>query len=370
MPRLGTPKGLFSLRTASAFKFSPIFAVMREVAFLRNNKDKWDEFEDLLEANAAGKTKPNPDKLAGLFIEVTDDLSYARTFYPESKTKGYLNQLASKVHLRIYANKREHWTRMIDFWKWDVPLAMHSSMKELLLAFCMTVIFILVGVVSTSNDESFARLVMGDGYINMTIDNIRQGDPMGVYAHSEMFDMFARIFMNNLLVMLRMFAMGLFLSFGTIAMLFFNGIMLGTFHTLLYQYGVLGVSLYTVYIHGAIEIPAMILSAAAGLAMGNSILFPRTYTRMASFQRGAVKGLKIAVGLVPFIFAAAVLESFVTRYYQTSIVLNLIIVFSTLGFMVWYFVLYPFKVYRKDLIRQAELVKKHPPAYKAVSSEQ
>ena len=75
---------------------------MREITFLKEQSNKWQEFEKLLNEKHA-----NPKKLAALFIEVTDDLSYARTHYPTSKTAQYLNGLAARVHQEIYKNKKE-----------------------------------------------------------------------------------------------------------------------------------------------------------------------------------------------------------------------------------------------------------------------
>ncbi|MCZ7612834.1 MAG: hypothetical protein M5T52_04650 [Ignavibacteriaceae bacterium] len=75
---------------------------MREVTFLKKNADKWKEFETFL----SSKENINPDKLAALFIELTDDLSYSRTFFPESKTTQYLNSLTARVHQSIYKSKK------------------------------------------------------------------------------------------------------------------------------------------------------------------------------------------------------------------------------------------------------------------------
>ncbi len=60
---------------------------MREASFVKRNKKKWSLFESVLEK----KTQISPDKLSDLYIEITDDLSYAKTFYPQSNTEKYLN---------------------------------------------------------------------------------------------------------------------------------------------------------------------------------------------------------------------------------------------------------------------------------------
>jgi hypothetical protein len=75
---------------------------MREVAFIKQNKEKWLEFEQAI----FGKAKKNPDEMASLYIHLVNDLSYAQTYYPNSKTVVYLNYLASQIYQKIYKTKR------------------------------------------------------------------------------------------------------------------------------------------------------------------------------------------------------------------------------------------------------------------------
>ena len=65
---------------------------MRETKFIQQNKEKWQEFESFLD----GQYK-DADKLSNLFIQVTDDLSYSRTFYPNRSVRVYLNGLAQQT---------------------------------------------------------------------------------------------------------------------------------------------------------------------------------------------------------------------------------------------------------------------------------
>ena len=73
---------------------------MKEITFLKQNHEKWLQFEALLNS----KERHNPDALADLFIRITDDLSWAHTFYPGSNTEKYLNDLAAQIHQEIYKN--------------------------------------------------------------------------------------------------------------------------------------------------------------------------------------------------------------------------------------------------------------------------
>ncbi|MCS6821007.1 MAG: stage II sporulation protein M [Microscillaceae bacterium] len=317
---------------------------MKEAVFIKKNAEKWRNFEK--ELRNTPHSSINPDTLAHLFIEVTNDLAYARTYYPRSKTTHYLNNLATQLHLSIYKNKKEKTNRFISFWLYELPIILYETRKLILLSFLFFLAAVLIGFVSTAHDDTFVRLILGDDYVNQTLENIRCNDPMAIYKSMRPTTMFLGITFNNIMVAFNAFTYGLLLSVGTVYILTFNGIMLGAFQFFFYQKGLLITSLLTIWIHGTLEIWAIIIAGAAGLTLGNSILFPETYSRLDSFKRGAVRGVKMVIGLVPIFIIAGFLESFVTRLTEMPTLLKLLIIFSSLAFNIFYFIVYPQKVYQ------------------------
>ena len=316
---------------------------MREVAFLKRNAEKWKEIEVFL----SSKEKVNPDKLADRFIELTDDLSYSRTFYPESKTTQYLNSLAAKVHQSIYKSKKERKERFIQFWKYESPLIFYKHRREIFISLAIFVVAMLIGIVSSAGDSGFVRLIMGDSYVNMTLENIDKGDPMAVYKQMNGIDMFLGITFNNIRVSFIAFMFGLLISFGTAWILLSNGIMLGAFQYFFHIHGLLLQSVLVIWIHGTLEISSIIIAGGAGITLGNSILFPGTYSRKQSFMIGAKDGIKMIVSLIPIFITAGFLEAFVTRHTGMPVILSLAIILGSLTFVVWYFFIYPWKLVKK-----------------------
>jgi len=310
---------------------------MREAAFVKNNKEKWQLFEDVLDK----KQEISPDKLSDLYIELTDDLSYAKTFYPKSNTVVYLNSIASTAHLKIYRNKKEGENRILSFFKTEFPLEFYKYQKQLLIAFSVFALFSLVGAFSAANDVDFVRLILGDNYINMTLENIEKGDPMAVYKKANEIDMFIGITINNIRVAGIAFLFGIFFSIGTLFVLMKNGIMLGSFLYFFYDKGLLWESSRTIWIHGTIEISVIIIAGCAGLVLGNGILFPKTYSRLDSFKQSVKAGLKIMLSTVPFFIIAGFLEGFVTRQTQMPDWLAILIIASSLFLIIYYYVIYP-----------------------------
>lgn len=316
---------------------------MREAAFAKQNKDKWLQFESVLRNNIT----MDPDELSELYIEVTDHLSYAQTFYPKSNTLKYLNGLSLIAHQKIYKTQRESRTRFITFFTKEFPLFFAQYHRQLLIVFLTFLLFSIVGAYSAATDGNFVRLIMGDGYVNMTIDNIENDDPMGVYKKMGEVEMFIGITLNNIRVALYAFLFGIFLGLGTLFIMMRNAVMLGSFQYFFFEYGVGWESIRTIWIHGTIEISVIIIAGCAGLVLGNSILFPKTYTRVQSFVRGVKDGLKIMLSTIPFFIIAGFLEGFVTRHTEMPDWLAISIIGSSLTLIVWYYVLYPMLLKRK-----------------------
>lgn len=315
---------------------------MRESAFVKANISKWEEFENLI----AAKAKKDPDQLADLFVQLTDDLSYAQTHYPKSDITVYLNNLSTKVHQYIYRNKKERKNRFAEFWRIELPKIFWEHRKEFRSALLFFVAACLIGAFSAANDDAFVRLILGDQYVNMTLNNIERGVPLGVYGEMAQADMFMYITFNNIRVSFIAFALGIAASIGTVYALFNNGVMLGSFQYFFYSKGLLMTSLLTIWIHGTIEIISIIMAGGAGLIMGNSLLFPGTYTRLESLKKGALTGAKVVLGLVPMFILAGFLESFVTRLFGMPDIVKALIIFGSLAFMIYYIILYPRKLFK------------------------
>ncbi len=324
---------------------------MREAAFVKQNKDKWVAFEEALDS----KRQLTPDQLSDLYIEITDHLSYAKTFYPNSNTQLYLNAIASQAHQKIYKTKRESNNRIVRFWQTEFPLMFAAHHRELLISFLVFGFFCLVGAFSAANDGDFVRSILGDGYVNMTLDNIEKGDPMAVYKEMGEFNMFLGITINNIKVALFAFALGIFLGIGTLWVLLRNGLMLGSFQYFFYDKGLFWESARTIWIHGTIEISVIIIAGCAGLVMANGILFPGTYSRLVAFKRGVKSGLKIVISTIPFFIVAGFLEGFVTRHTEMPDWLAIAIILGSLSLIIFYYVIYPH-----------QLNKKHSDAAKAI----
>jgi uncharacterized membrane protein SpoIIM required for sporulation len=317
---------------------------MREVAFIKQNKEKWLDFEQAI----FGKSKKNPDEMASLYIHLVNDLSYAQTYYARSTTVIYLNYLASQLYQKIYKTKREDKNRFVYFFSTEVPLLVYQYRRYLVYSFLMFFCCVLIGVISAKYDSDFVRLILGDGYVNMTLDNIKEGNPVAVYKSGSNWGSSIGITLNNLYVGARCYVYGIFLGIGTFYVMLQNSIMLGSFQYFFYQQGVFWESVRGIWIHGSMEIFGIVIESTAGFILGASILFPKTYSRMNSLKIGFKNSFKIFLSTIPFTIAAGFLEGFITRYsIDMPHWLSVFIILSTLSLISFYYLIFPFIVHKK-----------------------
>jgi uncharacterized membrane protein SpoIIM required for sporulation len=334
---------------------------LREALFIKKNRERW------LKNQAA--PAEDADEMAKDFTQLVDDLAYAKTFYPSSKVTQFINTEASRIYLDIYKNRKEESNRLVTFWKYDLPLTIRKHHGTLLFSFIIFIIFWAVGFFISRNDETVARAVLGDGYIDMTQENINNGNPFGVYESGNPVLSWLGLMINNIKVSLRFYVEGIFCGVITLYDLSGEAVRLGVFHQYFSSRGLGPQVFMVVFVHGTLELTALIVAAAAGLVLGKSFLFPGTIRRLDALKKGAKDGVKMVIGLMPVFALAAFFEGFVTRLYNNgfylgsklkgikifdlSIVTTAIVLISLL-FVIQYFIVYPILLSKKMAVQLNE----------------
>lgn len=309
---------------------------MKETRFIAQNKEKWREAETLLKSPVK-----DPEKLSNLFIQVVDDLSYSRTYYPNRSVRVYLNKIARQYFSIIYGHRKEKHNQIKVFWLDELPQIILHSKRQLVTSLLVFLLSFSIGVFSSYKDPQFVRTILGDDYVTMTDKNIQSGDAMAVYKQSHQVDMFLGITFNNLMVAFRTYVLGIFLAIGTLASLLYNGIMVGCFQYYFVERGLFVESSLTIWLHGTLEISSIILAGGAGLTLGSGLIFPGTYSRLQSLQRSGIRSLKLMLGIAPVFVLAAIIESFLTRYTDAPTFLKLLLILLSAVYIIGYFVIYP-----------------------------
>jgi len=335
---------------------------MKETRFIAQNKEKWQESENLL-----GNSIKDPEKLSSLFTQVIDDLSYSRTYYPNRSVRVYLNKIAREYFSHIYSHHKSGRNAFKHFWLDELPQIVYHSRKALSISLVIFLLSASIGIFSSMNDSQFASTILGESYVAMTKANIEKGDPMAVYKEGHQVDMFLGITYNNLMVAFRTYVFGVFLSIGTIAILLYNGVMVGCFQFFFFERGLFAESALAIWLHGTLEISSIIIAGGAGLTLGSGLLFPGTYSRLQAFQITAMRSLKLMLGISPIFILAAIIESFLTRYTDVPDMVRLLLILLSAFFILGYFVYYPWMKSRKGFDQPLAEVKLPPGLEEPVS---
>lgn len=262
---------------------------MKETAFIQRNVERWRETEKIIQPGS----NIEPDRLHDLFIQLTDDLSFARTYFNGSQTNIYLNEMAAKTYHLIYKNKKIKNNRILEFWKYDYPLLTLKYRAFIITSLAIFILSFSIGWLSSIYDTGFTRLILSDKYVNMTSENIKSGDPFAVYKSMNQADGFFAIAFNNIYISFLAFVGGMLFTFGTVFLILRNGVMLGAFLLLFWQKGLLPEALSVIFIHGTLEIFSIIVAGASGFLLGTRIVITGTHGRLRSFMDGARDGVML-----------------------------------------------------------------------------
>ena len=330
---------------------------MRESKFIEQNEADWRQLELILDE---GKIA-DADEIGRLFEKVSGDLAYARTYYPNRSIRVYLNDLTQKVLDKFVKKKRPFRPKdIVDFYRKTLPYEIYKERHAFITSFVIFLLAFVIGWLSSVYVPEFTNLILGDSYVDKTMGNINDGDPMRIYKDKYKGGMFMHITLNNIKVSFNTYILGILGGVGTVYILLLNGIMVGTFQYFFYSKGLFLTSFLTIWCHGTIEISAIILAGAAGLILGKGLLFPKTLSRTASLVLSAKKSLTIILSLVPLFVIAGFLESFVTRLTWLPIFAKALIIIFSLAFILSVYVFNPIIRARKGLYAESDTVVEPP----------
>lgn len=214
----------------------------------------------------------------------------------------------------------------------------------MLLSFSIFAFFAIIGIILALQSTDNIISTLGADYVEMTIENIKKGVPTDVYGKANAENMFLGITYNNISIALKTYGWGIIPILGPGFVMMQNGIMLGEFQTLFFKFGVGFESMTAIWIHGTLEISALIISGAASLALGMGWVFPSTFSRSESLKRSGLRSIKILITTIPLLLMAGFFESFITRHTEFPLFVKLSIIFGSLAFILFYYVYIPYRI--------------------------
>ena len=292
---------------------------MKQRVFEEQRSARWDEFAALVDRLDAstGRRRATVDRTAFAdfperYRELCRDLAVASERHYSLRLLDRLNRLALDGHRILYTRDSNIALRSVRFFAWDFPRAVRRDGLAVAIA---TALFLVPGLVVAAMIAWSPELVysvipggqvqefeeMYDPAARVLGENRDAGTDMA---------MFGFYIMNNIGIAFRAYASGLIFGLGSVFVLVQNGFLLGGVAAHLVSIGFTVTFASFVIGHGAFELTAIVLSGAAGLRLGWSLIAPGARTRWASLRQAASETVTIVYGVFAMLVVAALLEAF------------------------------------------------------------
>jgi len=290
---------------------------MKSLEFRREREGSWIELESLIarvEAWGLGTlTAAELSRLPVLYRATLSSLSVARAISLDANVVEYLESLAARAYVCVYGAKRPPLEAARRFLAVRFPATVRALRKHLALSAALLLLGTVTGLGLTATDPNRFYALVDEDYAAgrtpaSTTEELRQAlyddkhpaDLLGAFA--------MYLFTHNARIGMLCAALGFAAGVPVMLLLFTNGLLLGAFAAL-YQERGLGIEFWAwILPHGVTELLAVVLCGAAGLAVGESLLFPGRYTRLVNLGRRGREAGVVVLGAVLMLLLAGLVE--------------------------------------------------------------
>jgi uncharacterized membrane protein SpoIIM required for sporulation len=279
--------------------------------FVHSRSESWRELDELTRraGRRAGSLGGNGVlRLGELYRAAAADLALARRRWPGDPVVARLEDLVARARHLVYAAPRRRFSGLrflaTDYWRLVAERPLFLALSALLLFGPA-----LLGGGWALDDPGAAGGLVPEEYRSVT--EPRTSTDLG-FSPSEEAGFAAEIFTNNIRVTFVAFAGGMTAGLVTALVLLFNGTLLGTVAGLAWGAGNGGPFIELVAAHGVLELSCIVVSGAAGLRLGWSIIDTGRLPRGTSVRREAKRTVLIALGTAPWLVLAGLVEGFLT----------------------------------------------------------
>ncbi len=311
---------------------------MKQQDFVSANEPLWMQLESLLDYKKISAIPAEQlREVPAAYRRVCHHLALAKHRRYSLTIIDRLNRIVVDCHNLVYAKNARFRYQWLRFFIDDFPRALQRNYKFMRVA---NLLFygpaIVIGLLCYF-DSDFVYSILPNEQVRM-MESMYDPDAR-VFGRERESDtdlyMFGHYIRNNIGIAFREFAGGVFFGIGTLFFVIFNGVFLGAIFGHLTQVGYY-TTLYPFVIgHGAFELTAIVIAAAAGLKLGAALIDPGPLTRVAALRAAGRDAIPIILGATCMLFIAAVLEAFWSSKASLPIPLKL-----TVGGIFWALVLY------------------------------
>jgi uncharacterized membrane protein SpoIIM required for sporulation len=309
--------------------------------YIVERRPLWTELEAALRQAEITGERPSREELqqiVELYRRAASDLNRVQSYTANPEILGYLNQLVGSAYRFIYRAEHETrvWQSFTELVLRDIPAAFRRRRVAVAVAALAMLSGVVVGAGAVFlNPANGARLVPGEFFTESPREHVAQiekGDERVDNVEKALF-FSASLYTHNIKVSFLAFTLGALTIIGGIWLLFYNGVILGAVAAMYILDGVPLFFFAWVGPHGALELPAIVFGAAAGLVAGRALLMPGDDSRMASMRRALPSVWRMIAGTMLTLVLAGIVEGSFSQFSSKSIPYPLKIAVAVLLFL-------------------------------------
>jgi uncharacterized membrane protein SpoIIM required for sporulation len=290
--------------------------------FVETERPHWTALEkslSWLEANPQARlTLAEVENLHLLYQRASADLARV----PDGELRRYLEWLVSRAYAEIHEARERKRFRP---WRWiteEIPRAFRRHIRGFQLATILTLGGVGFGALALRIDPEAKSVIMPfdalQGSPSARVAKEREDAGRHLAGRKNRFS--AQLMTHNTQVALTTLALGMTFGFGTIVMLFYNGVILGA---VAFDYVHDGQAVFLMgwlLPHGVIEIPAILVGGQAGLVIAYALIgWGSRISRTERLRLVSKDVVTLAGGAAVMLVWAGIIEAFLSQYHEPVI---------------------------------------------------
>jgi len=294
--------------------------------FVEAERPHWTALEKTLDWIATDPTrKMSLDDLEAfhtLYQRASADLGKVATLASEGELSRYLEWLVSRAYSEIHESRDR---RRFRPWRWftvEFPRTFRRHSRAFQLSAALTLAGVAFGALALRIDSEARYVILPFGHADMSPSErvAREKQEQGKQLAGKKSQFSAALMQNNIRVALFTIALGMTFGFGTLVLLFYNGVILGA---IVYDYIHGGEAIFLMgwlLPHGVIEIPAILVGGQTGFVLAYALIGWGSRISRAERLRAISRDVvTLAGGAALMLVWAGIVESFLSQYHEPVI---------------------------------------------------
>ena len=292
--------------------------------FIDAERPYWQELDQLLRRLDSDPgirlSLAETERFNYLYRRCSADLSRLSTFSADPQVREYLESLVALAYAEIHETRERR--GLGSFRKWfafTFPRTFRNHIAAFWLSLAITAAGTTFGAAALHFDPEAKHVIMPFSHLmESPSERVAREEKAATDRMSGHKSSFAsQLMTNNIRVSLFAFGLGITWGFGTIVVLFYNGVILGAVAADYIQGGQIKFLCGWLMPHGAVEIPSILLAGQAGLMLASALIGWDDPTPRRERLRAISQDLfTIAGGASVLLVWAGIVESFFSQYHE------------------------------------------------------